>query len=241
MPAKPSQSGAISSGEDVQTMFDKISGRYDLMNHLMTMGLDIHWRNVVAKQALGADGKPVSRAIDVACGTGDMAITLRKSGIADVTGLDFSEEMIAIAKRKSTKTNGVSFVVGDGMHMPYEDNTFDVATIGFGLRNLPDYQAGVAEMTRVVKPGGKVIVLEMTPYRRPFLGIFYRLYFEHVLPIMGGIIAGNYKAYKYLPQSVRNFPDPDTLAGMFANVGLEDVRYQLLGFGAVALHVGTKA
>lgn len=221
-------------------MFDRISGRYDLMNHLMTAGLDIHWRKMVATKAASLEGRTTDKALDVATGTGDLAIALHKAGIPEVVGLDISEPMIDAAKRKGQGKSGIEFVVGDGMALPFDDASFDVATIGFGLRNLPDYAGGVREMSRVVRPGGRVMCLEMTPYRRPFLGIFYRAYFERIVPIAGGLIAGDYTSYKYLPQSVRQFPDAGTLAEQFSAAGLVDVTYQLLGFGAVALHVGTK-
>lgn len=239
---KASQPGAIASKADVRRMFDKIVPRYDLMNHIMTGGLDIHWRNMVAKQAATLSDRKSQRVLDVATGTGDLAFAIRKAGVSEVVGLDYSPEMIVKAIEKSGKhPSGVEFVVGDGMHLPFEDASFDACTISFGLRNMEDYTGAVREMTRILKPGGKFICLEMTPFRRPFLGPIFRFYFETVVPVIGGILSGDMKAYKYLPHSVRAFPSADALADICHTAGLEDVRYQILGFGAVAIHSGIKA
>ncbi|HWV24466.1 MAG TPA: ubiquinone/menaquinone biosynthesis methyltransferase, partial [Thermomicrobiales bacterium] len=181
------------------------------------------------------------RVLDVATGTGDLAFAIQRAGVKEVVGLDYAPEMIAKAKEKAAKhPAGVEFMVGDAMNLPFEDNTFDACTISFGLRNLPDYEAGVREMTRILKPGGTFVCLEMTPFRRPFLGPLFRFYFETVVPIIGGILSGDLKAYRYLPRSVKNFPTADQLADIFHAAGLEDVRYQILGLGAVAIHSGTK-
>lgn len=235
------QTGAISSGSDIRRMFDKISPRYDLMNHVMTGGLDIHWRKMVAKQAAMLEDRPSQRALDVATGTGDLAFAIHDAGVPDVVGLDFSTQMIAKAKKKAKKHSArVEFMVGNGMDLPFEDATFDACTISFGLRNMEDYTAAIREMTRILKPGGKFICLEMTPFRRPFLGPLFKIYFEVVVPLVGGILSGDLKAYKYLPHSVRAFPQADGLADICRVAGLKDVHYQLLGFGAVAIHCGTK-
>lgn len=235
------QRGAISQRDDVKSMFDRISGRYDVMNHLMTGGLDIHWRSMVAKQATTLPDRASTSALDLATGTGDLAFSLHKAGIPEVVGTDISTGMIDKAIEKATsRKSPVHFQVADAMDLPFDDATFDVCTIGFGLRNMPDYAAAVKEMARVLKPGGKLICLEMTPFRRPFIGVAYRFYFEGILPLIGGLVAGNYKAYKYLPTSVRNFPNADALADLFRDAGLDDVTYQLLGLGAVAIHSGVK-
>lgn len=233
--------GAIASKADVRSMFDRIVPRYDLMNHIMTFGLDIHWRNLVAKQVAAIDGHTAAHALDVATGTGDLAFAIRKAGVPEVTGLDFAPEMIAKAEEKSAKQpSGVEFLVGDAMALPFADATFDACTISFGLRNLPDYEAGIREMTRVLKPGGKFVCLEMTPFRRPFVGPLFRFYFERVVPIIGGLLSGDLKAYRYLPRSVKAFPSADELADICRDAGLGDVRYQMLGLGAVAIHSGIK-
>lgn len=239
---KAPQSGAISSGSDIRRMFDKISPRYDLMNHVMTGGLDIHWRKMVAKQAAMLEDRPSQRAIDVATGTGDLAFAIHDAGVPEVVGLDFSTEMIAKAEKKAKKRGvGVEFLVGNGMNLPFDDASFDACTISFGLRNMEDYTAAIREMTRILKPGGKFVCLEMTPFRRPFLGPLFKFYFEVIVPLVGSVLSGDLKAYRYLPRSVRAFPSADGLADICRVAGLKDVQYQLLGFGAVAIHCGTRS
>lgn len=239
-PKKP-RSGAISSGSDVRAMFDRIVPRYDLMNHVMTGGLDIHWRKIVAKQAANIEERKSQRVLDVATGTGDLAFAIQDAGVPEVVGLDFSTEMIAAATKKAEKhASGVKFMVGDGMSLPFEEASFDACTISFGLRNMEDYTGAIREMTRILTPGGRFICLEMTPFRRPFIGPVFRFYFETIVPAVGGLLSGNLKAYTYLPRSVRAFPPADNLAEICRIAGLEDVTYQLLGFGAIAIHSGTK-
>jgi demethylmenaquinone methyltransferase/2-methoxy-6-polyprenyl-1,4-benzoquinol methylase len=238
---KQSQSGAISSKDDVQGMFDTIVPRYDLMNHVMTTGMDFRWRRLVANLAKTTESGPSDFVVDVACGTGDVAFEIEKVGVPLVTGLDFSAGMIAQAKKKAEKRKSeVFFIEGDAMNMPFEDGAASAATISFGMRNLPDYAAGVQEMARIVRPGGKVICLELTPYDRPFLKVPFGFYFNQVVPAVGWVLTRQYKAYKYLPESVRNFPNADEMVAIFRDAGLVDVKYTMHGFGTVALHVGTK-
>jgi demethylmenaquinone methyltransferase / 2-methoxy-6-polyprenyl-1,4-benzoquinol methylase len=235
------QSGAISEQAEVRTMFDRIVPKYDLMNHVMTFGMDFRWRKMLARQAAHLEDRKSQRVLDVATGTGDVAFEIRKAGVANVVGLDLTPGMIEQAKQKAAKRpDEVTFMVGDGMNLPFEDSSFDACTISFGLRNMPDYQGSINEMVRVLKPGGKLVCLEMTPFRRPFLGPFFKLYFNQVVPVIGWLLTRDYKAYKYLPDSVRQFPTADALADMYRAAGLQDVKYQLLGFGAVAMHVGMK-
>lgn len=239
---EPVRRGAIQSGDTVRSMFDRIVPRYDLMNRLMTGGRDIAWRKRVARMALASapDGHP--RVLDVATGTGDLAFAMANGGASGVVGLDFSEEMIAAARKKAAKRGGkVEFVVGDAMDLPYPDGTFDACTVSFGLRNMPDYDAAIGSMARILKPGGRFVCLEMTPFHRPVLGPLFRLYFERIMPIVGGLLSGSPAAYKYLPQSVEAFPPAHDLAERMRTSGLEDVQYALLGFGTVAIHSGTKA
>lgn len=240
--SKP-QRGAISQQDDVQKMFDGIVPRYDLMNHIMTFGMDFRWRRMIARLAKTmADGSKSDFVVDVACGTGDVAFELERAGVPLVTGLDYSSGMIAEAKRKAEKRGSeANFLEGDAMQMPFQDNVASAATISFGMRNLPDYADGVKEMARIVKPGGRVICLEMTPYHRPILKYGFDFYFSNIVPIIGKIVSGDYEAYKYLPDSVKHFPSADELANTFREAGLEDVKYNLLGFGTVALHSGVKA
>jgi len=233
--------GAISSKMDVRQMFDRIVPRYDLMNRIMTFGLDRHWRSMVARQASRLEDRPSARVLDVATGTGDLAFAIHKAGVRDVVGLDFSPRMIEAAQKKARRqADGVTFLVGDGMRLPFADGSFDACTISFGLRNMEDYTAAVREMARVLRPGGKLVCLEMTPFRRPILGPLFKVYFERVVPIIGGLLSGSLSAYRYLPRSVKAFPPADGLAEIFRLAGLEDVRYQLLGFGTVAIHSGLR-
>ena len=235
------QRGAIAGKRDVRQMFDRIVPRYDLMNHVMTFGLDIHWRAMVAKQAATLADRPSERVLDIATGTGDLAFAIRDAGVREVVGLDFSPRMIEAARKKARKyPAGVEFLVGDGMRLPFADGAFDACTISFGLRNMEDYAGAVREMARVLRPGGKLICLEMTPFRRPIVGPLFRVYFEKVVPVIGGILSGSPSAYRYLPRSVKAFPPADGLAEIFRRAGLADVRYQLLGFGTVAIHSGVK-
>lgn len=242
MSSQKSQSGAISDQDEVQQMFDTIVPRYDLMNHIMTFGMDFRWRKMIAKHAKTlATGEASDFVVDVACGTGDVAFELERAGVPLVTGLDYSSGMIAESRRKADKRRSeVNFLEGDGMDMPFKDEVASAATISFGMRNLPDYAAGVKEMARIVKPGGKVICLEATPYHRPILKIPFNFYFNQVLPVIGKLLTGEYEAYKYLPDSVKHFPNADELAEIFREAGLVNVKYNLLGFGSVALHIGEK-
>jgi demethylmenaquinone methyltransferase / 2-methoxy-6-polyprenyl-1,4-benzoquinol methylase len=204
---------------------------------------------MVAKHAATLADRPSARVLDVATGTGDLAFAIQQAGVPEVVGLDFSERMIATAREKARRhpssngsrvASGVEFLVGDGMHLPFGDASFDACTISFGLRNMEDYTAAIREMTRILRPGGRFVCLEMTPFRRPILGPLFRVYFEKVVPVIGGLLSGDLHAYTYLPRSVRAFPPADGLAEICRIAGLADVRYQLLGFGAIAIHSGTK-
>lgn len=229
--------GAIQSGDKVRQMFNRIVPRYDLMNRVMTGGRDVAWRNIVAKQAAACGDD----ALDVATGTGDLAFAIRQAGAKRVIGTDFSEEMIEAAKKKAPKHGpDVRFLLADALDLPFEDASFDAVTVAFGLRNMVDYDAALREMYRVLRPGGKAIVLEMTPFKRPILGPPFRFYFEKVVPLVGGVLSGSLTAYRYLPSSVEAFPPAHELADMMHDAAFDDVRYQLLGFGTVAIHSGTK-
>ena len=241
-PTDNAKRGAIQSDAEVRSMFDRIVPRYDLMNRIMTGGRDEAWRKRVAKMAIASDpgGHPI--VLDVATGTGDLAFAIARAGAKEVVGIDFSGEMIAAAKKKEQeKGTAVTFEVGDAMDLPFADGTFDACTVSFGLRNMPDYDAAIASMTRILKPGGTFICLEMTPFHRPVLGPLFKVYFEKVMPLVGGLLSGSRSAYTYLPQSVEAFPPAHELAERMRGVGLDNVQYALLGFGTVAIHSGTKA
>ncbi|MCA9860172.1 MAG: bifunctional demethylmenaquinone methyltransferase/2-methoxy-6-polyprenyl-1,4-benzoquinol methylase UbiE [Thermomicrobiales bacterium] len=235
--SRPRNPGAIAEPATVRAMFDRIVPRYDLMNHLMTFGMDLRWRKLIATRA-AAMGDSV---LDVATGTGDVAFDIRAAGARTVIGLDFSPEMIGAARTKgAARGSDIEFLIGDAMALPFPDNSFDACTVSFGLRNMPDYAAAIAEMTRVLRPGGRFVCLEMTPYRKPVLGRLFSLYFEKIVPIVGGVLSGDIGAYRYLPQSVANFPASTQLVMLMRAAGLTNTHVTMLGFGTVAIHTGTK-
>jgi demethylmenaquinone methyltransferase/2-methoxy-6-polyprenyl-1,4-benzoquinol methylase len=219
----------------VRAMFDRIAGFYDLMNSVMTAGLHHRWRARAADLAALEEG---DSALDVACGTGDLAIELaRRVGTrGEVIGSDFAEEMLERARAKAPE---LVWEWGNALELPYASGRFDTATVGFGARNFSDLDRGLAEMTRVVKPGGRVVVLEITTPHRPPLSTFYRVWFDRVVPLIGRL-TGEQEAYTYLPSSVRRFPGPEGLAAAMQRAGLSEIRWVLTAGGIIALHVGTK-
>ena len=230
--------GAIKPRADVQRMFGRIARRYDLMNRLMTGGQDERWRRKTVAHVLKAGS---SRVLDVATGTGDLALALANGGAHHVIGLDFAAPMIEFAETKRHGRGDVQFVIGDAMALPFADKTFDGCTVSFGLRNMPDYLAALTELNRVVKPGGRLVCLELTPYRAPVLGRLFGWYFEKVVPLVGGWLSGDPAAYRYLPASVGAFPDAQTLASLMKRAGFSRVEIERVGAGTVAIHVATKA
>jgi demethylmenaquinone methyltransferase / 2-methoxy-6-polyprenyl-1,4-benzoquinol methylase len=214
--------------DGVRRMFDRIAPVYDAMNRIMTAGLDRRWRRLTA-QSVAAPG---ARVLDACCGTGDLAVACAREG-AVVTGLDFSEPMLERARRKAPELDWVS---GDALALPFDDGTFDGATVGFGVRNVEDLERGLRELRRVLRSGGRVGILEITR-PRGLLAPFYRLWFDGVVPLLGKLLPGG-SAYTYLPASVRRFPGPDELADLMGGVGFGDVEYRLLAGGIVALHTG---
>ena len=225
----------------VADMFARIAPRYDLMNTIMTAGMHHWWRWVAAGVAArGVEGL----ALDVATGTGDLAFALaRARGIEGTVGLDLLPVMIARARSKARSRrfqDKTHFVVGDSLSLPFPDNSFACVTSGWGLRNMPDVPGGLAEMVRVARPGGRVVSLESTPVRRGPMGAPFRLFFHHVVPLMGQLIAGDRAAYTYLPSSVERFLNVAALARLFEEVGLGEVGYRRMGLGAVVVHWGTK-
>jgi demethylmenaquinone methyltransferase / 2-methoxy-6-polyprenyl-1,4-benzoquinol methylase len=233
MASPQARTGTLEEGQ-VRAMFDRIARVYDLMNSLMTAGLHHRWRERAAD--LAAVG-PGGRALDVASGTGDLAIELarRVGPTGTVVGSDFSEAMLARAREKSS---AVTWEWANALELPYPDDGFDAATVGFGARNFADLDRGLAEMARVVRPGGRVVILEITTPQRPPLSTFFSIWFDRIVPALGKL-AGDPDAYAYLPSSVKRFPAPDALAGRMAATGLTDVRWVLTAGGIIALHVGT--
>jgi demethylmenaquinone methyltransferase / 2-methoxy-6-polyprenyl-1,4-benzoquinol methylase len=218
------------SADEVRGMFDRIAPVYDAMNRVMTAGLDRRWRRLAVSEVVW----PGDRVLDACCGTGDLAVEAERRG-GRVVGLDFSPKMLERARRKS---GAIEWVQGDALALPFADAEFDAATVGFGVRNLSDLEAGLRELARVLRPGGKLAVLEITR-PRGILRPFFRLWFDILVPLAGKVLPGG-QAYTYLPASVRRFPGPDDLSALFERAGFENVRYRLLGGGIVALHVGTR-
>jgi demethylmenaquinone methyltransferase / 2-methoxy-6-polyprenyl-1,4-benzoquinol methylase len=223
----------------VRAMFDRIASFYDVMNSVMTAGLHHRWR---ARAADLARVGPGGRVLDVATGTGDLAVELtRRVGPGgEVVGTDFSEEMLARARQKAAARGlDIAFEWGNALELPYASDRFDAATVGFGARNFSDLDRGLAEMTRVVRPGGRVVVLEITTPTKPPLSTFYRLWFDTVVPVIGRL-TGEEEAYTYLPSSVKRFPGPHELAATMDRAGLADISYVLTAGGIIAIHAGTK-
>ena len=214
----------------VRTMFDRIAPVYDPMNRVMTMGLDRRWRRLAAEAVV----RPGNDVLDACCGTGDLALAGERAG-GRVTGVDFSERMLERGRRKST---AVSWVRADVLAMPFEDASFDSATVGFGIRNVEDLEAALRELARVLRPGGRLGCLEITRPRGA-LRPFFRLWFDGLVPLAGKLLPGG-AAYSYLPASVRRFPGPEDLADAMRRAGFDDVRWRLLGGGIVALHTAVK-
>jgi demethylmenaquinone methyltransferase / 2-methoxy-6-polyprenyl-1,4-benzoquinol methylase len=217
--------------EGVRRMFDRIAPVYDVMNHVMTAGLDRRWRRLTVEETV----RPGDRTLDACCGTGDLAIAAR-SRAADVVGLDFSARMLERARRKAPD---VEFVEGDMLALPFDDASFDSVTVGFGVRNVSDLEAGIRELRRVLRPGGRLGILEITTPRGA-LAPFYRVWFDRVVPLLGKVLPGG-DAYTYLPASVRRFPAPDALRGLLEQHGFASVRYRTFAGGIVALHVAESA
>jgi demethylmenaquinone methyltransferase/2-methoxy-6-polyprenyl-1,4-benzoquinol methylase len=233
--------GTLEEGQ-VRAMFDRIAGVYDPLNTVMTAGLHHTWRRRAADLAMV---RPGGRALDVACGTGDLALELagRVAPGGSVLGADFSERMLELARAKAAARGldvKLEFEAANALALPYGDSSFDAATVGFGARNFSDLPGGLREMARVVRPGGRVVVLEITTPSRAPLSTFYGFWFDRVVPVLGRI-AGDEDAYSYLPNSVKRFPGPPELAAVMWECGLREVRYIVTAGGIIALHVGTVA
>jgi len=209
-------------------MFDRIAPVYDAMNRTMTVGLDRHWRRITAEAVVRA-GDVV---LDACCGTGDLAIADARAG-GQVTGLDFSEQMLERARRKAPE---LQWIAGDLLALPFEDASFDAATVGFGVRNVDDLERALHELRRVLRPGGRLGILEITR-PRGFLSPFYRLWFDAVIPLLGKLVPGG-SAYTYLPASVRRFPGPEELSTLIAAARFDTVCHRTFAGGIVALHTG---
>lgn len=227
--------------EYVHGVFESIAPKYDMMNSVLSFRRHKAWRKFTMKKM---KVQPEQKALDVCCGTADWTISLAQAvgSKGQVIGLDFSQNMLAVGREKIKKEQlaQVELVHGNAMELPYAENTFDYATIGFALRNVPDVKQVLAEMGRVVKPGGIVVSLELSkPVFPPFKALYFT-YFNHILPLMGKLFANRYQQYSWLPESLKNFPDSKQLALIFEEVGLEKVETYLLTGGIAALHIGYK-
>jgi demethylmenaquinone methyltransferase/2-methoxy-6-polyprenyl-1,4-benzoquinol methylase len=218
-------------------MFGRIAGRYDLLNHLLSGNVDKRWRKVVAKRVrAGISGEAL--ILDVACGTGDLSLSLFESTGARVIGTDFCRPMLNIAAGKLPKE--ITLVEGDALSLPFKDSTFDVVSIAFGLRNLSDISSGLKELRRILKPQGRVAVLEFSRPSNSVLRTLFGIYFRNLLPLLGGIISGSLGAYTYLPSSVAQFPDQQQLVSLIEQAGFDQVSYENLTGGIAALHLGRR-
>lgn len=222
-------------------MFATIAARYDLLNHLLSGNIDKRWRRLVAEALSEILAKSDARVLDVACGTGDLSLTLFEGGEARIVGLDFCRPMLDIAVSKVSRSGfSLPFVEGDALDLPFADYSFEAATIAFGLRNLTSVEAGFKELLRVLKPGGRVAVLEFSKPDIALLRSIFKIYFTKLLPLLGGLISGSKSAYQYLPDSVSHFPNQRELSSLMAETGFEEVTFRNLTGGIVALHLGRR-
>jgi len=225
----------------VHEMFSGIARKYDFLNHFLSLNIDKKWRKRVVEKLADVVDNPSAIILDVACGTGDLTLELSESGPAKVFGTDFCRPMLSIADEKSSLLDKrPPFLESDGLRLSFDDATFDAVTIAFGLRNFSNWNAGVKELTRVLKPGGKLVILEFSTPTVPGMKQLFSIYFRHILPRIGGVVSGSRGAYEYLPDSVSRFPDQRGLAQLMSDSGLRDVSFQNLTGGIAAIHIGTK-
>ena len=231
----------IEHAKAVRAMFSGIAGRYDLLNHVLSMNIDKRWRRLVRQKLQPILDDPNALILDVACGTGDLSIELQSHADARVIGTDFCRPMLAVAAEKNTKESlAIPYVEGDAMRLGFASDSFDAVTIAFGLRNLSNFSDGLAELRRVLKTGGRIVVLEFSSPAIPGFRQLFNLYFTRVLPRIGGAVSGSRGAYEYLPDSVSKFPDQKRLVSMMMETGFDSVEYTNLTGGIAAIHTGVK-
>ena len=230
-----------STASAVQSMFAAVAPRYDLLNHLLSLGFDVLWRRETARALKPVLEKPSSLVADLCCGTGDLALALRRVSSGRVVGTDFCHSMVQRARQKAAPLKNPLFVLdADTLRLPFADDSLNAVTIAFGFRNLANYRKGLEEMRRVLRTGGVVAILEFSHVQWPVFGPLFRAYFRHVLPRLGAWISGVQGPYQYLPDSVSRFPDQEALACALREVGFTNVRYRNFTGGVAALHLGEK-
>ncbi len=223
----------------VRGMFGRVAHRYDLANHLLSMNMDRLWRARTVRRVAGALDRPDARVLDICCGTGDLLLALERRGSSTVLGSDFCHPMLVGAAEKIARTRArAALFEGDALRLPLRDRTLDLITVAFGFRNLANYDAGLAEMRRVLRPGGMAAILEFSQPPNAVFGALYNFYSRRILPWIGGLLTGSGDAYRYLPESVRKFPSPQELAASMRTTGFANVRYEYMTGGIVALHLG---
>lgn len=226
----------------VREMFSRIAGRYDLLNHVLSLNIDKRWRRIVANELRDVLDRKDAVVLDVACGTGDLSLELNKNAKAQIIGTDFCRPMLSVAQKKTLAANArIPYLEADAMNLSFADYSFDAVTIAFGLRNLPNFHNGLIELHRVLKPDGRLVVLECSHPVLPGFRQAYRFYFDRILPRIGGIVSGSRGAYEYLPDSVSKFPNQKRLAALMEETGFSGVKYQNLTGGIAAIHSGVKA
>ena len=226
----------------VREMFSGIATKYDFLNHFLSVNIDKRWRRLVSEKLKGVLENPDALVLDVACGTGDLALELQKNARAKVFGTDFCRPMLEIASDKNGKNDlSIPYVEADGMNLSFAEANFDAVTIAFGLRNFSNWQDGLREFQRVLKPDGKLVILEFSAPVIPGFRQAFQFYFSSILPRIGGAVSGSRGAYEYLPNSVSKFPDQKNLARMMRETGFSDVEYKNLTGGIAAIHSGTKS
>lgn len=230
-----------STSRAVRSMFERVAPRYDFLNHFLSCGRDIAWRHATAKTLRSVLERPGTLAVDVCCGTGDLALALACYSAGTVIGTDFCHSMLRMARAKAGRASrGVHFLEADTLALPFQDGSLDLISAAFGFRNLANYSRGLQEMRRVLKPGGVVALLEFSRVHWPVIGPLFRLYFRRILPRIGTLISGVAGPYQYLPDSVARFPNQKKLVSMMLEAGFTNVRYQNFFAGAAALHLGEK-
>ncbi len=231
----------IEHARAVRDMFSGIASKYDFLNHFLSVNIDKRWRRRVSRLLSDIIDNPDSKVLDVACGTGDLALELKSAGRAKIYGTDFCRPMLTIAKEKTkNRSEEIPYFEADGMNLSFAGETFDAVTIAFGLRNFSNWEAGLIELKRILKTGAKLVILEFSTPPVPGFRQAFRFYFSSILPRIGGVVSGSRGAYEYLPDSVSRFPDQSQLASMMRQIGFSDVRYKNLTGGIVAIHTGIK-